>query len=72
MTSEHDISIIQILRSMNERLGKIEQAVEPEDQSEPLITKRLIVHTAFVTLVTIGVYLGFTHLLGSLIDVIPS
>ena len=72
MTSEQENSIIQILRSMNERLGKIEQAVEPEDQSEPLITKRLIVLTAFVTLVTIGVYLGFTYLLGSLIDVIPS
>ena len=71
MTGDQYDSIIQILRSMNERLGRLEQAVEPEEESNPLITRRLIFITLSMTILTIGVYLGFNYLLNNLMSFLP-
>ena len=71
MTSDQYDSIIQVLRSMNERLSRIEQAAEPVEEPNPLITRRLIFVTLSMAALTIVVYLGFNYLLGNLMSFLP-
>ena len=73
MTSQQYDAILQILRSMNERLDRIEQAAAPEvEKAQPFITRRLILITGSVAVLTIGVYIGFNILLDSLLAFIPA
>ena len=73
MTSQQFDAILQILRLMNERLDRIEQAAAPEEEkSQPFITRRLILITGSMAVLTIGVYIGFNYLLDSLMAFIPS
>ena len=73
MTSQQFDAILQILRSMNERLDRIEQAAAPEvEKSQPFITRRLILITGSMAILTIAVYIGFNYLLDSLMAFIPS
>ena len=72
MTSDQYDSIIQVLRSMNERLGTIEEAVKPQEKpKKPIITPRLIILLVVMTIAAIAVYVGFTTVLNNLIDIVP-
>ena len=72
MTNQQFDTVLQVLRSMNERLAKIEKAAEPEQKSQPFITRRLIVITGSMAVLTIGVYVGFNMLLDNLMSFIPA